>query len=47
VTPRPGCIERTIDIDLPWPRDLEVRHSPPFAAYVRQIQDIFHRFGLM
>ena len=47
VTPRPGCIERVIDIDLPWPRDLDIRHSADFSAYVREIQDIFHRFGLM
>ena len=25
-----------IDIDLPWPRDLEVKSSPEFAGYVRE-----------
>ena len=28
ITPRPGRIERIIDIDLPFPRDFEVKSSP-------------------
>jgi NitT/TauT family transport system ATP-binding protein len=47
VTPRPGRIERTIDIDLPWPRDLEVKASPAFTHYVREIQGIFHDYGVL
>jgi NitT/TauT family transport system ATP-binding protein len=47
VTPRPGRIDRVIDIDLPWPRDLEVKRSPKFANYVADIQGIFHGFGIL
>jgi NitT/TauT family transport system ATP-binding protein len=47
VTPRPGRIDRAIDIDLPWPRDLEVKRSTKFAHYVADIQGIFHGFGIL
>jgi NitT/TauT family transport system ATP-binding protein len=47
VTPRPGRIDRVIDIDLPWPRDLEVKRSAQFAGYVADIQEIFHGFGIL
>jgi len=47
ITPRPGRIDRIIDIDLPYPRDLDVKSSPEFVAYVREIQDIFHGYGVL
>src|SRR5581483_12295656 len=47
VTPRPGRIERIIDIDLPWPRDLEVKQTPAFVRHVREIQEIFHGYGVL
>jgi NitT/TauT family transport system ATP-binding protein len=47
ITPRPGRIDRVIDIDLPWPRDFEVRKRPEFNTYVSEIQDIFRRFGVL
>ena len=47
VTPRPGRIERVIDIDLPYPRDLDVKSSPAFVAHVREIQAIFHGYGVL
>jgi NitT/TauT family transport system ATP-binding protein len=47
VTPRPGRIDRVIDIDLPWPRDLTVKRSTQFANYVADIQGIFHGFGIL
>ena len=40
-------IERTIDIDLPWPRDLEVKTSPQFNQYVHTIQGIFRDYGVL
>jgi len=46
ITPRPGRIDRVIDIDLPWPRNLEVKKSPAFAAYLGVIQEIFHGYGV-
>jgi NitT/TauT family transport system ATP-binding protein len=47
VSPRPGRIEKVIDIDLPWPRDLAVKRSPAFAAYAREIEEIFHGYGVL
>ena len=47
ITPRPGRIERIIDIDLPYPRDFEVKSSPQFIGYVRQAQEIFRNYGVL
>jgi NitT/TauT family transport system ATP-binding protein len=47
VTPRPGRIERIIDIDLPFPRDFEVRTSPAFLRHTRAIQEIFRSYGVL
>jgi NitT/TauT family transport system ATP-binding protein len=47
VTPRPGRIDRIIDIDLPWPRDLNVRKSRAFTGYLAEIQEIFHGYGVI
>ena len=46
ITPRPGRIDRVLTIDLPWPRDLEVKRSGRFAAYLAEIQEIFHDYGV-
>ena len=47
ITPRPGRIETVIDIDLPFPRDFEVKASPRFTAYERSIQEIFRGYGVI
>ena len=47
ITPRPGRIERMIDIDLPWPRDLEVKASPDFTRHVHTIQGMFRDYGVL
>jgi NitT/TauT family transport system ATP-binding protein len=47
ITPRPGRIERVIDVDLPFPRDLEVKRSAAFMDHVAEIQGIFHRYGVL
>jgi NitT/TauT family transport system ATP-binding protein len=47
VSPRPGRIEKVIDIDLPWPRDLDVKRSARFSDYAREIEEIFHRYGVL
>ena len=47
VTPRPGRVERLIEIDLPWPRGLDVRASPAFTRHVRGIEVIFHDYGVL
>jgi len=47
MTPRPGKIDRIIDIDLPRPRTLAMRDSPKFAGYSREILDIFLARGVL
>lgn len=47
ITPRPGKIERIFDIDLPWPRDLQVKNSPQFSEYTMEIQLIFQGYGVI
>jgi NitT/TauT family transport system ATP-binding protein len=47
MTPRPGCIDRIIDIDLPRPRTLAMRETPQFADYSRQILQLFLARGVL
>jgi NitT/TauT family transport system ATP-binding protein len=47
MTPRPGKIDKIIDIGLPRPRTLAMRQSPEFAAYSREILDIFLARGVL
>jgi NitT/TauT family transport system ATP-binding protein len=47
ITPRPGRIETVIAVDLPFPRDIAVKASPAFVGAVRQIQEIFHGYGVL
>ena len=47
VSPRPGRIDRIIDIDLPFPRDLNVKRGPAFRDLVAEIQEIFHGYGVL
>lgn len=47
ITPRPGCLDRVISIDLPFPRDLDVKNSSKFVRHVRDIQEIFRGFGVI
>lgn len=47
ITPRPGRIDRLISVDLPFPRNLDVKNSPDFIGHVRNIQEIFRGFGVI
>ena len=47
MTPRPGRIDRIIDIELPRPRRLAMRDSPQFTSYNRQILDCFLSRGVL
>ncbi len=42
----PGRILEMIDIDLPRPRDLDVRETAEFGRYVTHIRDLFKQMGL-
>jgi NitT/TauT family transport system ATP-binding protein len=47
LSPRPGRIERVIEIDLPRPRHLAARRDPKFAEYEQTITDIFLAGGVL
>jgi NitT/TauT family transport system ATP-binding protein len=47
ITPRPGRLHGIIDIDLPWPRNAEVKKSARFSGYVNEIGDVFRDYGVM
>jgi NitT/TauT family transport system ATP-binding protein len=46
MSPRPGRVERIIDIDLPRPRRLLMREDPQFNAYTRELTEIFQGLGV-
>jgi len=47
MSPRPGMIERIVEIDLPRPRTIEVRETPQFHRYVHEITEIFLSRGVL
>ena len=47
MSPRPGRIERLIDIDMPRPRRLAMRDTKQFAAYTQEITEIFMKLGVL
>lgn len=47
MTPRPGQVDRVIQIDLPRPRDKAVVTSPRFAEYCDKITECFMRHGVI
>ena len=47
MTPRPGRIEKIIDVDLPRPRDKAVITSPRFTQYCDEITECFMRYGVI
>ncbi|MBI3503891.1 MAG: ABC transporter ATP-binding protein [Proteobacteria bacterium] len=47
MTPRPGRIDRIVDIDLPRPRDKEAIASKRFSEYVEEITERFMRHGVI
>jgi NitT/TauT family transport system ATP-binding protein len=47
MTPRPGKVDRIIDINIPHPRRLHVQTTPEFAEYVGEITKIFQAWGVL
>jgi NitT/TauT family transport system ATP-binding protein len=47
MSPRPGRVERIIDVDLPRPRPLSIRETPEFGTYANEIRAIFGRLGIL
>lgn len=45
-TPRPGLIDRVIDIDLPRPRSMDVREGEKYQQYIHEITGVFMNYGI-
>ncbi|MBL8698050.1 MAG: ABC transporter ATP-binding protein [Alphaproteobacteria bacterium] len=43
----PGRIVEVFDVDLPRPRPLSIRETPPFARHVGAIRGLFSRLGIV
>ena len=46
MSPRPGRVERILDIDLPRPRRLALREDPRFIHYTHELTAIFKGLGV-
>jgi NitT/TauT family transport system ATP-binding protein len=47
MTPRPGRVERILEIDIPRPRGLTARRDPTFLARSEEITEIFLSRGVL
>lgn len=47
MSPRPGRVERIIDVDLPRPRRLAMREESKFIEYTRELTEIFKGLGVI
>jgi NitT/TauT family transport system ATP-binding protein len=47
MTPRPGRIRQVLRIDLPRPRELDVRDTDVFTMNVRYINHLFRDMGVV
>jgi NitT/TauT family transport system ATP-binding protein len=45
MSPRPGRVAGTVDIDLPYPRTVETREAPRFFELVTQVRELLRRRG--
>ena len=46
MTPRPGQIAKSINVDLPKPRSLAERETSAFSEYAGEIRSIFESAGV-
>ncbi len=47
MSPRPGRLVETVEVDLPRPRRLSIRETPEFANYARRIRTVFEATGVL
>jgi NitT/TauT family transport system ATP-binding protein len=45
MSPRPGRIAGSVDVDLPYPRTTETRDAPRFFELVTQVRELLRRRG--
>jgi NitT/TauT family transport system ATP-binding protein len=47
MSPRPGRVDRILDVDMPRPRGLAARRAPRFAALAEEITELFLARGVL
>ena len=47
MSPRPGRVDRLIEVDMPRPRGLEARRDPAFLAHEEEITNLFLERGVL
>jgi NitT/TauT family transport system ATP-binding protein len=47
MTPRPGRVDRVIEVDLPRPRRLALREDPRVAQYASLVRERFLAHGIL
>ena len=47
LSPRPGRITKIVNVDLPYPRSLEIMGTDRFGVYVKQIRSEFETKGVI
>ena len=40
MSPRPGRIKEILDIDLEYPRTVEIRNNPKFVEYTKYLREV-------
>jgi NitT/TauT family transport system ATP-binding protein len=45
MSPRPGRIAGTVEIDLPYPRTVETREAPRFFELVTEVRELLRSRG--
>jgi len=46
MSPRPGRIQEVIEVDLPRPRNLDIRESAEFGNYTKHIRHLFDQMSI-
>ena len=47
LTPRPGRVKEIVKVNLPRPRNMEVKESKEFLAYRKKITNSFIEMGVL
>ncbi len=47
ISPRPGKIDKVVDIEMDYPRNLAVKQDPRFIQYIGDIHSVFHGYGVL
>jgi len=45
MSPRPGRIAGTVDVDLPYPRTVDTREDPRFFELVTEVRELLRKRG--